>query len=54
MGGPLYVTFANIFLTKLENDVLPSKPIFYKRFVDDVIYRREARKPKNQIVYSTE
>ena len=34
-------TFANIFLTKLEKDiVLPEKPIFYNRYVDDVINRR--------------
>ena len=41
MGGPLSVTFANIFLTKLEKDeVKPMNPKFYKRFVDDVINRR--------------
>ena len=42
MGGPLSVTFANIYLTKLEREiVVPSKPRFYKRYVDDVIVRRK-------------
>ena len=41
MGGPLSVVFSNIFLTKLENDIIkPLKPKFYRRFVDDVINRR--------------
>ena len=44
MGGPLLVTFSNIYLTKLEKDqAKPLKPKFYRRFVDDVISRR----PKN-------
>ena len=39
MGGPLPVTFSDIYMVKIENDVvIPSKPIFYCRFVDD-IYR---------------
>lgn len=42
MGGPLSVIFADIFMTKLENDVVtPKNPKFYKRFVDDSIRRRE-------------
>ena len=40
--GYLSVTMANIFLTKLEMDVVkPSEPTFYKRYVDDVISRRK-------------
>ena len=46
MGGPLSVTFSNIYLTKLEMDkVKPTKPKFYKRFVDDVITRRRTDQP---------
>ena len=46
MGGPLSVTFSNIYLTKLEIDkVRPTKPLFYKRFVDDVINRRKENTP---------
>ena len=46
MGGPLSVVFANIFMTKLEEDVVrPINPLFYKRFVDDSINRREKNKP---------
>ena len=46
MVGPLSVTFANIFLTKLEKDIVrPHNPPFYKRFVDDVITRRSINQP---------
>ena len=45
MGGPLSVIFANIFMTKLEKDVVfPKNPKFYKRFVDDSINRRQKDK----------
>ena len=40
MGGPLPVTFGDTYMAKMENVVIPSKPIFYHRFVDD-IYRRQ-------------
>ena len=37
MGGPLSVTFSDIYMVKMENNVvIPSKPIFYCRFVDDI------------------
>ena len=37
MGGPLSVSFSDIYIVKLENDVVtPSKPIFYYGFVDDI------------------
>ena len=46
MGGPLSVIMSNIFMTKLENDVVkPMRPIFYKRFVDDCINRRARNEP---------
>ena len=37
MGGPLSVTFGDIYMVKMENDIviLTSKPIFYWWFVDD-------------------
>ena len=36
MGGPLSVTFSDIYMVKIKNDdVTPSKPIFYHIFVDD-------------------
>ena len=42
MGGPLSVTFSDIYILKMENDVVtPSKPIFYRRFVDDIYSRRK-------------
>ena len=34
MGGPISVVF--LFMGKMELDVLvPTKPVFYKRYVDD-------------------
>ena len=42
MGGPLSVTFSDIYMVKMENDVvIPSKPIFYHRFVDDIYSRQK-------------
>ena len=42
MGGPLSVTFSDIYMVKMENDVVvPSKPIFYRRYVDDIYSRRK-------------
>ena len=42
MEGPLSVTFSDIYMVKMENDVvIPSKPIFYRRFVDDIYSRRK-------------
>ena len=46
MGGPLSVTFAEIHMVRMENDiVIPLKPIFYRRFVDDIINRRKKNAP---------
>ena len=42
MGGPLSVILSDIFMMKMENDVVkPTKPSFYKRYVDDIINRRK-------------
>ena len=44
MGGPLSVTFSfsDIFMITMENDiVIPTKPIFYRRYVDDIYSRRK-------------
>ena len=42
MGGPLSITFSDMYMVKMENDVVtPSKPIFYRRFVDDIYSRRK-------------
>ena len=42
MGGPLSFTFSDIYMVKMENDVVTlSKSIFYNRFVDDVYSRWE-------------
>ena len=42
MGERLPVTFSDIYMVKMENDVvIPSKPIFYRRFVDGSYSRQE-------------
>ena len=42
MGGSLSVTFSDIFMIKMENDiVIPTKPIFCCRYVDDIYNRRK-------------
>ena len=40
MGTKITVAFANIFMAKIEKEILrksTTKPIFWKRFIDDVI-----------------
>ena len=42
MGGPLSKTFSDIFMIKMKNDiVIPTKPYFYRRYVDDIYNRRK-------------
>ena len=42
MGGPVSVVFSDIFMCKMEEDVVvPAKPIFYKGYVDDTYTRRK-------------
>ena len=36
MGVPISIVFSNMYMCKMENEVVkPLKPIFYKRYVDD-------------------
>ena len=42
MGGPVSVVSSDIFMCKMEGDVVvPAKPIFYERYVDDTYIRRK-------------
>ena len=42
MGGPISVVISDIFTCKIEfADVVPAKPILYKRYVDDTYVRRK-------------
>ena len=42
MGWPISAVFSDIFMCKMELDiVVPAKPIFYKRYVDDMYVRRK-------------
>ena len=50
MGGPLPVTLSDIHMTRTENNVVrPEKPLFYRRFVDDIINRR--KKNEHDIIF---
>ena len=43
---PFSVIFSHIYKTKTEREVVnPSKPEFYKRFVDDIISRKNKNQP---------
>ena len=45
MGGSLSITLSDIWMVKMENNiVIPHKPIFYKRYIDDIINRRKKHK----------
>ena len=42
MGGPISVVFSDIYVCKMEEDiVVPANPIFYKRYVDDTYVQRK-------------
>ena len=42
MGSPLSVTFSNIYVIKMESEiVIPQKPLFYRRYVDDIYNGRK-------------
>ena len=46
MGGPASVVFAGCFMNKVEREVvIPTKPKFYKRYVDDTYNRRKRNQP---------
>ena len=46
MGGPLSKTFSDIFMNKLERDVvMPRNPPLYRRYVDDSFNRRKKNEP---------
>ena len=42
MIGPVSVVFSDIYMSKMEDDVVvPAKPIIYKRSVDGLYIRRK-------------
>ena len=42
MGGPISAVFSDIFMCNMEfNVVVPAKPIFYNRYVDDTYVQRK-------------
>ena len=43
MGGPLSVTFSDIYMIKMESEIVISqKPLFYRRYVDDIYSTRKS------------
>ena len=52
MGGPSSVTLIDIYMYKMENDVVvPTKPVFYRRFVDDT-YNRRKKNTEDKLYHS--
>ena len=48
MGGPLSVTFRDIYKTKIERDIIhPFNPIFYRWYVNDIYNRLKINKKDN-------
>ncbi|XP_066920538.1 uncharacterized protein [Clytia hemisphaerica] len=48
MGGPLSVILADIYMTKIENEIVrPLNPSFYYRYVDDIITKRKKNRRDN-------
>ena len=42
MGGPISAVLSDIYVCTMEEDiVVPSKPLFYKRYGDDTYVRRK-------------
>ena len=42
LGGPISVVFEDIYMCKMEDDVVaPLRPIFYKRYIDDTYVRKK-------------
>ena len=42
IGGPISAVFSDIYVCKMEEDiVIPANPIFYKRYIDETYVRRK-------------
>ena len=51
MGGPLSVTLSDIDMIRMETDVVVAiRPIFYKRYTDDIYNRRQ--KNTSDVLYN--
>ena len=52
MGGPLSVTLSDIYMKKMEKDiVVPTKSVFCRRFGDDIYNRRKKEHRINYIIH---
>ena len=46
MGGHISVVFSDVYISKMEEDIVAlMKPHFYKRYVDDMHIRRKKNQP---------
>ena len=46
MGGPISIVFSDIYVCKMEEDIVtPMKPHFHKRYVRDTHIRRKKNEP---------
>ena len=52
MGGPLSVTLSDIYMNKMEKDiVVPTKSVFCRRFGDNIYNRRKKKNRINYIIH---
>ena len=50
MAGPISVVLSDIYVCKIEDyTVTPSKPLFYKRCVDDTYVRRKKKNETDEL-----
>ena len=45
LGGTLSVTFSDLYMIKMESEiVIPQEPLFYRRYIDDMYNKRKTFK----------
>ena len=50
MAGPISVVLSDIYVCKIEDYIVtPSKPLFYKRYVDDTYVRRKKKNETDEL-----
>ena len=51
MGGPISVVFSDIYVCKMEDDIVkPLKPIFYKHYMGDSYDKRKRNEADTRFV----
>ena len=50
VGGPISAVFGDIYMCKMEDDIVaPIKPLFHKRYVDDTYVTRKKNTKMNSL-----